>query len=146
MIADASERDERLVHDLGADEVVRRGDDVATRIRELVPEGVDALADGAVQFERVAPAIRDGGAMAVVRTNWDGEPGRGITLHRIMVFGHARDAASLDELRRLTESGKITPRVARVFRPEQAAEAHRVLQAGGVRGRLVLDFATEPLE
>lgn len=32
-------------------------------------------------------------------------------------------------------------RVARVLPAEQAAEAHRLLEAGGVRGRLVLDFS-----
>jgi hypothetical protein len=47
---------------LGADIVVRRGDDVATRIREHVPDGVDGLADGAMLNELVIPAVRDGGA------------------------------------------------------------------------------------
>src|SRR2546421_9296167 len=40
IIADASEKDEQLVKSLGADIVVRRGDDVATRIREHFPDGV----------------------------------------------------------------------------------------------------------
>ncbi|MFG2133493.1 zinc-binding dehydrogenase [Streptomyces sp. NPDC048751] len=34
----------------------------------------------------------------------------------------------------------MTPRFARTFPAEQAAEAHRLLAAGGVRGRLVLTF------
>jgi NADPH:quinone reductase-like Zn-dependent oxidoreductase len=140
VIADASEADEDLIRELGADDIVRRGDDVSDRIRALVPNGVDGLADGAVQSELVAPAIRDGGGMAVVR-GWDGEPGRGITVHPIMVFGHAKDTDSLEQLRKYAETGKVTLRVARTFPPEQAAEAHRVLEAGGVRGRLVLDFS-----
>jgi NADPH2:quinone reductase len=140
VIADASEADEQLIRELGADDIVRRGDDVADRIRVLVPDGVDGLADGAVQSEFVTPAIRDGGGMAVVR-GWDGDPGRGITVHRIMVFGHAKDTESLEQLRKHAEAGELTLRVARTFPPEQAAEAHRVLEAGGVRGRLVLDFS-----
>jgi len=32
-------------------------------------------------------------------------------------------------------------RVAAVLPAEQAAEAHRRLEAGGVRGRMVLDFS-----
>jgi len=143
VVADASERDEELVRDLGADDVVRRGDDVATRIRALVPDGVDGLADGAVQNEHVVPAIRDGGGMAVVR-GWDGDPGRGITIHKIMVFGHVRDTPSLDRLCQQVEAGLVTLRVARVFPPEQAAEAHRALEAGGTRGRFVLDFTHAP--
>jgi NADPH:quinone reductase-like Zn-dependent oxidoreductase len=77
--------------------------------------------------------------MAVVR-GWDGDPGRGITVHKIMVFGHARDTEALDTLRQQVEDGVVTLRVAQTFPAEQAAEAHRALEAGGVRGRLVLTF------
>jgi NADPH:quinone reductase len=55
VIADASEKDEKLVASLGADIVVRRGDDVASRIRRHFPQGVDGLADGAVLNELVIP-------------------------------------------------------------------------------------------
>lgn len=139
VIADASAADEQLVRDLGADEVVRRGPDVADRIRELAPGGVDGLADGSVQNEQVVPAVRDGGGFATVRF-WQGEPGRGITVHRVMVFERARDAAALDTLRQQAERGVVTLRVAKTFPAEGAADAHRMLEAGGVRGRLVLDF------
>ena len=57
VIADASEKDEKLVASLGADIVVRRGDDVASRIRGHFPQGVDGLADGAVLNELVVPAV-----------------------------------------------------------------------------------------
>lgn len=64
VISDASPADEQLVRDLGADVVVPRGDDIADQIRKVVPTGVDALADGAVQGEL---AVRDGGGFASVR-------------------------------------------------------------------------------
>ena len=64
VIADASEKDEKLVASLGADIVVRRGDDVASRIRKHFPQGVDGLADGAVLNALVIPAVRDGGAFS----------------------------------------------------------------------------------
>ncbi len=140
VIADASEADEALVAELGADDIVRRGDGLADRIRDLVPEGVDAVADGALLHEQIAPVIRDGGGLAVVR-GWDGEPGRGITVHRIMVGTAAKDTAALDRLRQQAEDGTVTLRVARTFPASQAPEAHRVLEAGGTRGRLVLDFS-----
>ena len=41
--------DEELVRALGADVIVPRGPDVAAHIRHVVPDGVDALADGSVQ-------------------------------------------------------------------------------------------------
>jgi NADPH:quinone reductase len=52
----------------------------------------------------------------------------------------AEDRPALDRLRQQVEDGVLTLRVARTFPAEQAAEAHRVLEAGGVRGRLVLTF------
>lgn len=141
VLADAAERDEDLVHRLGADVVVRRGDGVADRFRALVPEGVDGLADGAVQNAAVAPAVRDGGGMVVVR-GWNGDPGRHVTVHRVMVMDEVTNTAGLDELRRLAGEGILSLRVADVLRPEDAPEAHRRLEAGGVRGRLVLDFSS----
>src|SRR3954467_6917101 len=67
VVADASEADEQLVRELGADIVVRRGDDVAARIREQFPDGVDGLPDGAVQDALVLSAVKGGGAGAPVR-------------------------------------------------------------------------------
>jgi NADPH2:quinone reductase len=139
VVADASEADEGLVRGLGADVVVRRGDDVAQRIREVYPDGVDGLADGAVQDALVLPAIRDGGALATVR-GYRGDGQRGIEAHSTLVRKVAQDRAALDRLRQQAEDGVLTLRVARTFPVEEAAEAHRVLEAGGVRGRLVLTF------
>lgn len=139
VIADASERDEPLVRSLGADVVVRRGDDVAERIRAVVPHGVDGLADGAVQNDLVVPAVRDGGRIATVR-GYTGAPVRGISWHPVWVREYGRAWAKLDELRRLAEEGRLTLRVARTFPPERAAEAHRLLEAGGTRGRFVIEF------
>ncbi|MGZ4624176.1 MAG: quinone oxidoreductase family protein [Blastococcus sp.] len=139
VVADASEADEQLVRELGADVVVRRGDDVAARIREHYPEGVDGLADGAVQDALVLPAVRDGGAVATVR-GYRGDGQRGLRVFPTLVRKVAEDRAALDRLRAQAEAGVLTLRVAATFPAEQAAEAHRRLEAGGVRGRLVLVF------
>jgi NADPH:quinone reductase len=48
VVADVSVSDEDLVRDLGADVIVRRGRDVACRIRHHFPAGVDGLADAAL--------------------------------------------------------------------------------------------------
>jgi NADPH:quinone reductase len=139
VIADASEKDEELVASLGADIVVRRGDDVASRIREHFPGGVDGLVDGAVLNERVIPAVRDGGAFTSVR-GFQGIPQRDIHFTATFVRTYAQQFEKLDRLRQLVESGKITLRVAEVYPPERAADAHRRLEAGGTRGRLVIQF------
>jgi NADPH:quinone reductase-like Zn-dependent oxidoreductase len=139
VIADASEAEHELVASLGAGIVVRRGDDVATRILEHFPNGVDGLADGAVLNERVIPAVRDGGAFTSVR-GFQGEPQRGITFTATSVRTYDGEFEKLDRLRQLVESGAITLRVADTYSPERASDAHRRLEAGGTRGRLVIEF------
>lgn len=42
---------------------------------------------------------------------------------------------------RLAERGLLTTRVADVLPATHAAEAHRRLEGGGVRGRFTLDFS-----
>jgi len=139
VIADASEADEELVATLGADIVVRRGDDVAARIREHFPDGVDGLADGAVQNELAIPAVRDGGAFTAVR-GFEGVPQRSIQFTTTMVRTYDGEFEKLDRLRQLVESGAVTLRVADSYPPERAGDAHRRLEAGGTRGRLVIEF------
>jgi NADPH:quinone reductase len=139
VVADASEEDEELVRGLGADVVVRRGDDVAARIREHVPARVDGLADGSVQDALVLPAVADGGAVATVR-GYRGDGQRGLRFFPTLVRRVAEDRPALDRLRQQVEDGVLTLRVAQTFPAEKAAEAHRLLEAGGIRGRLVLTF------
>ncbi|RDI68302.1 NADP-dependent oxidoreductase [Nocardia pseudobrasiliensis] len=143
VFADASPRDRQLVADLGADVVVARGPDVAQRIREQARGGVDSVIDCALLGSAVLPAIGDNGSYVALRPprlSGNIEPERGIGVHYIMVTDHIHDSATLDHLSRLAAAGVLTLRVARTFPATQAAEAHRMLEAGGVRGRLVLTF------
>ena len=139
VVADAADKDRELVAALGPDHIVERGDDVAERIRAICPDGVDAIADAAVQNEKAAAAVRDGGALATVR-GWKGEPGGRITVHAIWVGREYHSGEKLRRLGKLAEEGILTLRVADTLPAGQAPEAHRRLEAGGVRGRLVLTF------
>lgn len=139
VIADASDADRELVTSLGADIVIPRGDDIATRILEHFPNGVDGLADGALLNELAIPAVRDGGAFTSVR-GFMGEPQRGITFTATSVRTYDGEFEKLDRLRQLVEAGAVTLRVAGTYPPERAGEAHRRLEAGGTRGRLVIEF------
>ncbi|MFJ9908636.1 NADP-dependent oxidoreductase [Streptomyces sp. NPDC101152] len=139
VVADASEQDETLVKELGADIVLRRGAEYPDRVRAEVPEGVDGLLDAASLGALTARAVRDAGRV-VTLLGYDGPGERGIVYEPIVVFRYARERAKLDRLRQQAEDGQVTLRVARTFPAEQATEAHRLLAAGGVRGRLVLTF------
>lgn len=137
VIADGSRADCDLVRDLGADTVLERGDDVAARIRKHVPHGVAGLVDGAVLDQKALPAVRDGGGMVTLR-GWPGEEARGITVHPISVLEYANNRSALDRLCKQVEAGQLTPRVAVTLPAAEAATAHAMLAAGGVRGRIVL--------
>jgi hypothetical protein len=135
VIADASERDEELAASLGADIVVRRGDDVASRFRSHFPQGVDGLADGAVLNERVIPTVRDGGAFTSLR-GFQCIPQRDIRFATTFLRSYAQEWEKLVRLRKQVEACEITLRVAEIFPPERAADAHRRLERRGTRGRL----------
>ena len=121
------------------DQLAALATDVATRIREHFPDGVDGLADGAVQNELVVPAVRDGGAVTSVK-GVAGVAQRGIAFTATMVHNYDGEYEKLDRLRRLVEGGAVTLRVAATYPPERAGEAHARLEAGGTRGRLVIEF------
>lgn len=139
VIADAAPADEALVSGLGADVVVQRGTDVADRIATKATGGVDGLVDAAIQDEQVLPAVADGGGLATLRGFTTDTP-RGIMIHPVRVHDYAQRGDKLDELRQQAEDGAISLRVADRFPPEKADEAHRLLEAGGVRGRLVIEM------
>ncbi|MEE6295424.1 NADP-dependent oxidoreductase [Georgenia wangjunii] len=139
VVADAKPDDVDLVRSFGADVVLERGDGFPAAVRDREPGGVDALLDAAVMGPAVLPAVRDGGVIAAVR-GFDGEPERGIDVYVVRPVSYLGKGAWLDELFDLAAQEILTLRVARTFPAEDAAEAHRALEAGGVRGRLVLTF------
>jgi NADPH:quinone reductase-like Zn-dependent oxidoreductase len=89
--------------------------------------------------ELVIPAVRDGGAFNSVR-GFQGAPQRDIHFTATSVRTYAQEFEKLDRLRQQVEAGMIMLRVAEVYPPERAAEAHRRFEAGGTRGRLVIQF------
>lgn len=139
VVADAKPDDEALVRSFGAQEIVARGDRVGERMRAVTGHGVDGLLDAAVQNAEVLAGVRDGGGIAAVRA-FRAEPERGIEVHQIMVANHLEDQRTLRLLRDLAGKGEIALRVAGTFAPEDAAEAHRRFEQGGVRGRFVITF------
>ncbi|HJQ05480.1 MAG TPA: NADP-dependent oxidoreductase [Nocardioides sp.] len=139
VIAVASASDEDLVRKLGADVFVPRGDDFAQRILDAAPAGVDGFVDTAVLNDAVLPAVKDNGAVSTLR-GFLAPAERGIEYRAVFVPEYARDRAKLDRLRQHVEDGQLTLRVGQIFPAEEAPEAHRVVEKGGFRGRVVLEF------
>ena len=139
VIAIASPDDEALVRGLGAEDVVPRGPDAAARSATSSPRASDALVDAANVGGALLPAVRDGGRVIALRA-FDGEPERGIAIDLISVRTYMREQAKLAALLELAGDGVLTPRIAATYAFAEAAEAHRRLDAGGTRGRLVLEL------
>lgn len=142
VIADARPEEQELVRDFGAEVVVPRGSGLLAAVRETAPHGVAALFDTALLGRSAFPAIRDGGQIAVVRGWDDGETERGIEVRPIWVRDVLERTDWLELLRRLASAspGSLKLRVAGEYPPEEAAEAQRVMDAGGLRGRAVIVF------
>lgn len=130
--AHADPADGPFLERLGAEWIVdRHTADLAADIRRLVPGGVDAAMDTAGLGVRALAAVRNRGAFATVTGGTPPIPLRGIRIHQewISADGIALAGLAADDL---------TLRVAGTLPLEQAAEAHRRLAKGGLRGRLVL--------
>ena len=139
MIGDAAPADVELIESFGADRVVPRGVGTEDGIREIYPDGVDAVIDAALLGPAVIGAVRDGGQLLAVRP-YQGETERDIEVHLVLVSNHLHEGHRIAELADLVSKGVLTLRVAEVLPADHAAEAHRRLAAGGVRGRIVLTF------
>ncbi len=139
VIAVASETDTELLRSYGAEAVVPRGDGAVQQILALTPTGADAVVDAAMLRDRITPAVRNDGRIADFLF-WDGTPGRGITVHPVNVRTRAADHTAIARLREQVESGLLAPRVAATLPADQAAEAHTMLDKGGLRGRIILTF------
>jgi NADPH:quinone reductase-like Zn-dependent oxidoreductase len=139
VVADAAPADEELIRGLGAAHVVPRGDDFAAAVRDLLPDGADALIDAALIGPPALAAVKGGGQLLAVRP-FQGTTERGIAISVVLVGEHLHEGTRVAELADLAAKGVLTPRVAELIPAERAADAHRKLEAGGVRGRLVLTF------
>ena len=139
VVADAKRAEVELVRGYGADVVLDRDEPFAEAVRREFPAGVDALIDTALLGETVFSALKDRGIYIPVR-GWRDEPDPRIQIKVVHVNNVLERTDWLEELRDLVASGKILPRVAREYPPQQVAEAQRLLLSGGVRGRPVIIF------
>jgi NADPH:quinone reductase-like Zn-dependent oxidoreductase len=140
VIGDAKPEDEELVRGFGADVVVPRGEGFVAAVRATAPAGVDGIYDTALLHDTVFGALRDGGAMAVVRGWKPASTERGITVKQVMVSEALERTDWLEHLRELAADGRLQLRVAATFPPERAAEAEELMDAGGLRGRALIVF------
>jgi NADPH:quinone reductase len=129
VIAQANDGDEDWVHDLSATTVISRS--AGPRAAGRVPAVFDAVPMGSPAAEAVA----DGGVLVTTRPTEPVDPARGVR-QRLVLIDPARE-----RLRSLVEdmaAGRLVTRVAAEMPFTEAAEAHRAVEAGGLRGKILL--------
>lgn len=144
VIATGSSRNLGWLRDLGADEVV---DYTTTRFDEVV-EDADVVIDliGNVQDEtatRSLRVLRPGGLIVNGPTGSWPTMAEEANAAGVRATGYrvAPDGSTLAVISRLLESGDVKVFVDGVFDLAQAPEAHRALEGGHTRGKLVLKVA-----
>ncbi|MDW5327642.1 NADP-dependent oxidoreductase [Plantactinospora sp. KLBMP9567] len=129
VIAVASSDDEEWVRGLGVAEVVPRSAELA----ELgpVPAVFDAVPVGAA----AGAAVADGGALVTTRPVPPLDPPRGVRQQTVLI---RLDQPMLAELMTEVAKGRLRTRVAASLPLAEAADAHRLVAAGRLRGKIVL--------
>lgn len=132
--------------ELGADlAVAYQKENFADVIAEATDgQGVDVVVDtvgGETLTKSVGVTKSFGRMVSVVSTeaNLSAANAKNITVHYMFL---QRARYKLDELRKLIERGRLKPVIDSVLPLEEVAEAHRRVEAGGVRGKVVLDVAS----
>lgn len=137
VIATASAANAGYVRSIGAETVI----DYQTTKFEDVVKDLDSVIDtvGGDLIGRSLKVIRTGGIFVTVAGRVDPEMGQP---HGIRVVSSRRgDANKLQQLGELLESGKLTPKVAKVFPLSQARQAQELSKTGHGQGRIVLQMA-----
>jgi NADPH:quinone reductase len=147
----------RSLRELGAEQIVLDDGEIAARVRELVPSGVDAVLDLVGN-----PVLRDslrcvrargrvcqigflGGLDPVADFNPLADLPSGVQLSTFasaFVLGAAEFPLSeipLQEIVAKAERGVLAAKPARVFAFEEIADAHRLMDAGRAGGKLVVE-------
>jgi len=138
VVGTAGTGNQEFVRGLGAEPVDYSSGDVTDAVRALHPGGIDAVLDmvGGAEQDQARAALRPGGRIASIVDTDPAKDAEGISGHYVFVRPSAKE---LYELASLADEGLLVPEVAEVLPLAQAAEAHRRIEGGHVRGKLVLE-------
>jgi NADPH:quinone reductase-like Zn-dependent oxidoreductase len=143
VIGTASTRNHEYLRELGAEEAIDYNGDWVTGVREVAPDGVDAVLEcaGGETLERSFETLRDEGRAAyIVPVEEEPEPPRGISAH---FFSAQPDGGRLSALASMFDAGQLRMNLQEVVPLEEAARAHQIVEEGHTRGKVVLSMGEE---
>ena len=111
---------------------VEYGDGLAERIRTAARSTVDVALDASGTIEALEASVRTAGRVGTVA--WQPAADK-LGVRRLST---ERSAAQLRELTGLYAAGRLRIAIQQVYRLDEAAQAHRAIETGHVRGKLVL--------
>jgi len=134
VIGTASERNQHYLRDLGATPVVY-GDGLAARVRGLAAGEVTAALDASGTVEALRASLE-----LVADKNRIGTVAYQPAAEQLGVrrLSTERSAEQLRHLTGLYAAGKLRVSIQHAYPLDQAAEAHRAVETGHVRGKVVL--------
>jgi NADPH:quinone reductase-like Zn-dependent oxidoreductase len=139
VVAAASERNHDFLRELGAEPVDYADSDLPARVRALLDDsGSDAAFDlfGSDAREQAFSVLRPGGRLvSIARPPPEPRDGHH-EVHYIYVRPSGYDLG--EHITPLIAEGSLRPTIEATYPLEQASEAHERLEAGHVRGKLVL--------
>jgi NADPH:quinone reductase-like Zn-dependent oxidoreductase len=158
--ATASTRNQDLLRELGADLAIDYTHDTISKLRPKFDLVLDTL--GEKVWSESFRALKVGGRLITLTPPIPEQSSGKLRFYATavpgIVFGVVRGLLSgkrlsmtrvkprggeLEKISTLIEAGKLRPIVEKVFTLEQIAEAHRLSQAGHVRGKLVIRIRGE---
>ena len=141
VLANAGHADHEFLRGLGLTSLLPRDEGLDAAVRAVCPDGVDGVIDGALIGREISHLVRDGGGIVSPRASYQIEDPR-LTINYVQVTRGVEDGQKIARIGRLFDAGKLTPRVAAegVFPYTEAADAYRMAQRGGFRGRVVITF------
>jgi NADPH2:quinone reductase len=142
VLATGRKENEALIRSLGADEVIDyrtvKFEDEVNRLTG--GRGVDAAYDtvGGDTVTRSIGCVRPYGKLATI-TSIEGSINGMQSRNQTLYFGFMeRTEPKIRALATLAERKQIRPLVDSVFPLEQVADAHRKIEAGGMKGKIVI--------
>jgi len=151
VVAICSTQNLAYVRSLGADQAIDyRHERIADAVAEFAPGGVDLIIDavGGGTLTEALDLLRPGGTLSSIMTlkasdgpDLAAAERRGV--HAKVTYNRYPSGGTLAKIAALLNDGRVRPPPAQIMPLAQAAHAHRVSEAGHVRGMLLLRVETK---